>query len=116
MTEGALKLLTPLERDKDLKDAVLEDGATDGVGVLAVRLGPGETEPEDAGRLQERTLTRIEECMLMLSLLLSASLPGCRCVGGLWWVLAYEGGAGVSRSLRDTSISVNDETQSQHDK
>jgi hypothetical protein len=73
----------PLERDKDLNDAALEDGATDGVGVLPVRLGPGETEPEGAGRLRERTLTRIEECMLMLSLLLTASLTGRGSVVGL---------------------------------
>ena len=100
--EGALELLTPLERDKDLNEAALE-GATDGAGVVPPRLCPG---PGATGRLRERTLTRMEECMLMLSLLLSASLPGRRCVDGRWWALEYEGGAGVHRSSRDTSMSV----------
>jgi hypothetical protein len=53
-----------------------------GVGVPAVRLGPGETGPEGAGKLRERMLTPIEERMLVLLLWLSASLPGRRSVGG----------------------------------
>ena len=102
--KDAVELLIPLDLDnEDLNDATL---ATDGVGILPARLDPGETGPEDGGKLRERMLTRIEECMLMLSLLLSASLPGRRSVDGRWWFLEYDGGAGVSRSSRDTSMSI----------
>jgi hypothetical protein len=77
-----LEFRIPLDRDNDLNDAALDKGANDDAGEFPARFGPGVTAFEAGGRLRERTLTRIDECMLILSLLLSASLPGRRRVEG----------------------------------
>lgn len=69
-------LLVPLERVKDLNDAALEDAVIDGVGVVPLRV------VVVMGNVLLRTLTRIEECILMESLLLSTSF-GRRSVFGL---------------------------------
>jgi hypothetical protein len=66
MAKGTLELLTLLEHDNDFNDAVLEG------------------DMEATGRLWERTPTCMAECMLMVSLLLSESLPGHMYVDGLW--------------------------------
>jgi len=87
----------------DLYELALEDGIGEegevSRALARVVLLVGDT------RLRLRTLTRMEECMLMVSLVLSVSLARWRVLGrgGLRWWFAFA--VGRTRSSRGTSMS-----------